>query len=46
MDLYFGDLGHNTYGIDTSDNNVKISRLLAKLNLLDKVNFDVAEFNE
>lgn len=46
MDLYFGESGHKTYGIDTNDNNVKISRLLAKFNQLDNVKFDVKEFNK
>jgi O-antigen chain-terminating methyltransferase len=46
MDLYFGERGHKTYGIDTSENNIKISRLLAKLNQLDNVKFDVKEFNK
>lgn len=46
MDLYFSERGHKTYGIDISENNVKISRLLAKLNQLDNVKFDVKEFNK
>jgi O-antigen chain-terminating bifunctional methyltransferase/kinase len=45
MDMYFGERGHKTFGIDASKDNVEVAKLLAELNQLPNVTFDVARFN-
>ena len=44
MDLYFGALGSKTHGIDYNADNIEMSRLIAKINKLQNVKFDVSEF--
>jgi SAM-dependent methyltransferase len=44
--LYFADRGNFVDGIDFSENNVKIAKLLAKLNNISRANFEVKTFDD